>query len=66
MSAAAPGDTSMSRSQRTRLRRSHRGSPRNKALLGLLVVVVLVGMAGIAAVGYVVSIAASAPALSSL
>ena len=56
----------MSRSQRTRLRRSHRGSPRNKFLLGLLVVVVLIGMAGIAAVGYVVSIAASAPSLSSL
>ena len=56
----------MSRSQRHRLSRKHRGSPRNKALLGLLVVVVLVGMAGIAAVGYVVSIAASAPSLSSL
>jgi penicillin-binding protein 1A len=56
----------MSLSQRTRLRRSHRGSPRNKALLGLLVVLVVVGMAGIAAVGYVVSIAASAPSLSSL
>ena len=42
-SAAAPGGTRMSLSQRTRLRRSHRGSPRNKALLGLLVVVVLVG-----------------------
>jgi len=56
----------MSRSQRTRLRRSHRGGGRNKALLALLVVVMAVGIAGIAAVGYVVSIAASAPALSAL
>ena len=56
----------MSRSQRTRLRRSHRGGGRNKALLALMVVVMAIGIAGIAAVGYVVSIAASAPALSSL
>ncbi len=56
----------MSRSQRQRLRRSHRGGPRSKALLGLLVVVMALGIGGIAAVGYVVSIAASAPSLSSL
>src|SRR3954453_7739728 len=56
----------MSRSQRTRLRRRHRGGPRNKALLGLLVVVMVAGIAGIAAVGYVVSIAASAPSLAAL
>ena len=63
-----PSGTPMSHSQRTRRRRSHRGSPRNKAFLGLH------GAgdrrrdrrAGIAAVGYVVSIAASAPPLSSL
>ena len=56
----------MSRSQRQRLRRSHSGGPRNKALLGLLVVVMALGIGAIAAVGYVVSIAASAPSLSSL
>jgi penicillin-binding protein 1A len=57
----------MSLSQRSRLRRRRkRGRPRNKALLGLLVVLALVGIAGLSAVGYVVSIAASAPALSSL
>ena len=56
----------MSLSQRTRLRRSHRGGGRNKALLALMVVVMAIGIGGIAAVGYVVSIAASAPSLSSL
>ena len=56
----------MSRTQRIRRRRVHRGRPRNKALLGVLVVLVLVGVAGLSAVGYVVSIAASAPSLSSL
>ena len=56
----------MSRSQRIRLRRSHRGRPRNKALLGVLLVLVVVGIAGLSAVGYVVSVAASAPPLASL
>ena len=56
----------MSRSQRNRRRRRGRGRPRNKALLALMVVLVLVGLAGLSAVGYVVSIAASAPPLSSL
>ena len=56
----------MSRSQRTRLSRSHRGRPRNKALLGVVLVLVVVGIAGLSAVGYVVSVAASAPALSTL
>ena len=56
----------MSRSQRHRLRRTHRGGPRNKALLGLMVVVMVAGIGALAAVGYVVSIAASAPSLSSL
>src|SRR3954469_2428640 len=56
----------MSRSQRTRLSRRRRGRPRNKALLAVLVVLVCVGLAGLSAVGYVVSIAASAPNLSSL
>src|SRR4051794_18985715 len=56
----------MSRYQRIRLRRRHRGGGRSKALLALLVVFVGIGIAGVAAVGYVVSIAASAPSLSSL
>src|SRR4051794_4539579 len=56
----------MSRYQRTRLRRRHSGGARNKTLLALVVVLTVFGVAGIAAVGYVVSIAASAPALSSL
>ncbi len=56
----------MSRYRRIRLSRSHRGRPRNKALLGVLLVLVAVGIAGLGAVGYVVSVAASAPPLSSL
>src|SRR4051794_41504369 len=56
----------MSHSQRTRLSRRRRGRPRNKALLGVVVVLVAIGIAGLSAVGYVVSIAASAPSLSSL
>jgi penicillin-binding protein 1A len=56
----------MSRSQRIRRRRNGHGRPRNKALLGVLVVLVVIGAAGLSAVGYVVSIAASAPSLSSL
>jgi penicillin-binding protein 1A len=56
----------MSRLQRTKLSRGRRGRPRNKALLGVLVVLVAVAVAGLSAVGYVVSIAASAPPLSTL
>src|ERR671933_487393 len=56
----------MSRSQRTRLSRRHRGRPRNKALLGVMVVLIAIGIAGLSAVGYVVSVAASAPSLDSL
>jgi penicillin-binding protein 1A len=56
----------MSRSQRNRRRRRGRGRPRNKAFLALMVVMVLAALAGLAAVGYVVSIAASAPPLGSL
>jgi penicillin-binding protein 1A len=55
----------MSLSQRTR-RRRQRGRPRNKALLGVLVVLMVVALAGLSVVGYVVSLAASAPPLSSL
>jgi penicillin-binding protein 1A len=56
----------MSRSQRTRRRRRGRGRPRNKAFLALTVVLVLAALAGLSAVGYVISIAASAPPLNSL
>src|SRR5215203_945955 len=56
----------MSRSQRNRRHRRGRGRPRNKAFLALMVVLVLVALAGLSAVGYVVSIAASAPPLDSL
>src|SRR3954454_10026038 len=56
----------MSRSARNRRHRKQRGRPRNKALLGVMVVLVAIGVAGLSAVGYVVSIAASAPSLSSL
>src|SRR5215207_7524761 len=55
----------MSLTQRTR-RRRHRGRPRNKALLGVLVVLVVIAVAGLSVVGYVVSLAASAPPLSTL
>src|SRR3954451_13183628 len=56
----------MSRTQRIRRIRNHRARPRKKALLGVLVLVVLAGVAGLSAVGYVVSIAASAPPLAAL
>src|SRR3954454_2899387 len=56
----------MTYSQRTRKRRRSRGGPRSKGLLALLVVTALAILAGISAVGYVVSIAASAPPLDSL
>ena len=56
----------MSHAQRMRRRRRGSGGPRNKAFLGLTVVGILVVLAGLGAVGYVVSIAASAPPLSSL
>jgi penicillin-binding protein 1A len=57
----------MTYSQRTRKRRrQHRGGPRSKGLLALLVIVALAIIGGLSAVGYVVSIAASAPPLDSL
>jgi penicillin-binding protein 1A len=56
----------MSRSQRIRRRRRGRGRPRNKAFLAAGVVLVLLAVAGLSAVGYVISIAASAPPLNSL
>ena len=57
----------MTSSQRyRRRRRGRRGRPRNKALLGLGVVLITCLLAGLSAIGYVVSIASSAPPLSSL
>jgi penicillin-binding protein 1A len=56
----------MSHAQRMKRRRRGSGGPRNKAFLALMVVGILVVLAGLAGVGYVVSIAASAPPLSSL
>src|SRR4051812_37499240 len=56
----------MSRSQRNRRHHHSRGRPRNKAFLAIMVLLVLVALAGLSAVGYVISIAASAPPLDSL
>jgi penicillin-binding protein 1A len=55
----------MTSTQRKRRRRG-RGRASSKALLGVSVLVALGVLAGLSAVGYVVSIAASAPPLSSL
>jgi penicillin-binding protein 1A len=56
----------MSRSARYRHRRRHRSKPANKMLLAVAVVVAIGGLAGLSAIGYVVSIAASAPPLDTL
>jgi penicillin-binding protein 1A len=56
----------MSHAQRMKRRRRGSGGSRSKAFLALMVVGILVVLAGLGAVGYVVSIAASAPPLSSL
>jgi penicillin-binding protein 1A len=56
----------MSRTQRNRRRRASRPKPRRKFFLALGVLVAIGGIAGLSAVGYVVSIAASAPSLDSL
>src|SRR5829696_2161908 len=56
----------MSHAQRMKRRRRGSGGPRNKAFLALMVVGILVLLAGLGGIGYVVSIAASAPPLSSL
>ncbi len=56
----------MSRSQRTRRARARRTKPRNKILLGVGVLLAVAGIAGLSAVGYIVSIASSAPPLDSL
>jgi penicillin-binding protein 1A len=56
----------MSYAQRTRRRRHGSGGPRNKALLALMVLGICVLLAALAGVGYIVSVAASAPPLSSL
>jgi len=56
----------MSLAQRTRRRRRGRGGPRNKAFLALMVVGIVAVLAALGGVGYIVSIAASSPPLSSL
>ncbi len=56
----------MTRSQRTRRARARRTKPRNKLLLGVGVLLALLGIGGLSAVGYVVSIASSAPPLDAL
>jgi len=56
----------MTHAQRTKRRRRGSGGPRNKALLALMVVGICIVLAGLAGVGYIVSVAASAPPLSSL
>ena len=56
----------MTYAQRKKRRRRGSGGGRSKAFLALMVVGILVVLAGLGAVGYVVSIAASAPPLSSL
>ena len=57
----------MSYSSRTRRRRyASRSKPRSKMLLGLGVLLALAGIGGLSAVGYVVSVAASAPPLTEL
>jgi penicillin-binding protein 1A len=56
----------VSRSLHKKRRSNGRGRPRNKALLAVMVALITVALAGLSAVGYVVSIAATAPALSSI
>lgn len=56
----------MTPSQRYRRRRQGRGRPRNKALVALVVILIMVAGAGAGAAGYALSIANSAPPLSSL
>ena len=56
----------MSYAQRSRRRRRGSGAPRSKFFLALMVVLIVAALGVLGAVGYVVSIAASAPPLSSL
>jgi penicillin-binding protein 1A len=56
----------MTHAQRMKRRRRGSGGPRNKALLALMVVGILLVLAALGGVGYVVSVASSAPPLSSL
>src|SRR5215211_1786869 len=56
----------MTHAQRTRRRRRSRGGPRSKALLALMVLGICVVLAILGGIGYIVSVAASAPPLSSL
>jgi penicillin-binding protein 1A len=56
----------MSTALHKKRRRKGRGRGRNKALLALMVVLIAASLAMLSLVGYVVSIAATAPALSSI
>ena len=56
----------MTHAQRTRRRRRSRGGPRNKALLALMVLGICLVLGILGGIGYIVSVAASAPPLSSL
>src|SRR5215216_1911799 len=56
----------MTHAQRTKRRRRASGRPRNKALLALMVLGICIVLAGLGGIGYIVSVAASAPPLSSL
>jgi penicillin-binding protein 1A len=56
----------MTHAQRTRRRRRGSGGPRSKALLALMVLGICLALAGLGGIGYIVSVAASAPPLSSL
>jgi len=56
----------MTHAQRIRRRRRGRGGPRNKALLAAMVLGICAVLAVLAGIGYIVSVAASAPPLSSL
>jgi len=56
----------MSHAQRIRRRRRGRGGPRSKAFLALMVMGIAAVLAALGGVGYIVSIAASSPPLSSL
>jgi penicillin-binding protein 1A len=56
----------MAHAQRTKRRRRGSGGPRNKALLALMVLGICIVLAGLGGIGYIVSVAASAPPLSSL
>ena len=64
--AATARAIGMSRTQRIRRRRRGRGRPRNKALLAGMVVGIVFALGGLGVLAWVISVAATAPPLSSL